>query len=194
MCECQKYIVPDERLKRMITFVIIMALINLALGITRGIFFGLNYMLYDLISCLMLFLAIQTLLYIYMSVFLFIAILNAFIVFVLIGIVVQQVIGGGQLPVGNDAKENWGFGINVFAFVYYIFGIITLFPIYREMKAQLVQGYANQADPERPADQQPVSGYNPPSSQNVSNNQGGSSQPSTGFRAFSGRGQVLGGN
>lgn len=192
MCECQKYIVPDDRLKRMTTFVIIMALINLALLILRAIFFGLDYMLYDLIPCLMLFLAIQTLLYVYMSFFLFIALLNAFIGFVMLGIVVQQVIGGGQLPIGNNSKENWGFGINVFAFVYYIFGIITLFPIYREMKAQLVQGSAqSQADQERPANQQ-ASDYRPPGS--VSNNQGGSSQPSTGFRAFSGRGQAVGGN
>mmetsp|Transcript_679 Transcript_679/g.672 ORF Transcript_679/g.672 Transcript_679/m.672 type:complete len:211 (+) Transcript_679:42-674(+) len=210
MCECNKYFEPDDKLRRMLVFLWIILGINFVLGILSAIFCSLGMCLYIFIQTIILLCAIKSVLYTYLAMFVFFCLMNGFSMLIFVGIVIQQLIITDHSTL-KDSDDKVEFGIQVFTLVFSIFCIFLVFPIYREMKAQLYERVSGMpADPEqgnqRP--QQPVSSSNYRAPQ-VSNNQVNSNpvnnrpqqqpQPSTtsnnrGYVAFGGRGSAVGGN
>jgi hypothetical protein len=199
MCECQKYFEPNEKLKKMLNLVLIIMFINIILFILLAIFLGFSMCFEMIIQTLVLFCAYQSVLYTYIAMYIFFGLFNAFLVFRVVGIVIQQIIieGSSTLQTGSQYA---GFSILLVTLVFQIFAIIVLFPVYKEMKAQLYERTLGvSVDPEVSSDRNDSinddrniqggnsSQYNPPVSNNQSNN-------NRGFVPFGGRGTAVGGN
>lgn len=205
MCECQKYFEPDVKLKKMLTLVLIIMLINILLTILTAIFIGFSMCFELLMQALVLFCGFQSLLYTYVAMFIFFGLLNGFLVFRIVGIIIQQTIIEGSSPL-QTGKQYTAFAILLVTFVFQIFAIVVIFPIYKEMKAQLYERTLGvNVDPEGGASNSDANindyaqqnmgrgerQYNPPVSNNQTNVNNNNNR---GFVAFGGRGTAVGGN
>lgn len=185
MCNTQPMMTANDKLKKMIVMVQIILIVNLASSFLR-LFLNPSDMLIDLIGVLFLYLAVQTLYFIYMGIYILLGLLNSVLLFVYCGTLFQMVI---QKTLGDIAPEvPKRLGISLYLFVFYVFAIIFTYPVYKEMKAQLMESFGGGASID---------------SRNYSANQDQERvQPSeasqnsrTGrFQAFAGRGVAVGGN
>jgi hypothetical protein len=192
MCNLQAVIVPNEKLKKMLIFAKIILIINILSAFVR-LLIRPSDMIYDLFTSLFLFMAYNSVYFIYMAIYLIFCFFNTIFLFISSGIILQMLI---QNTLG-ELKGSAGLvlGVQLYLFVFYIFAIIFTFPLYKEMKAQFLENAGllggdsrDQADVERP------SRYN-----NIGNNQASSNASqqnaqsnSGGFVPFSGRGVAVG--
>jgi hypothetical protein len=195
MCECSPQFQPNEKLKRQLKLVLILMIIGAIPGI--GFFFLKlsNLGISVLIALLFLFCGYQSLLYYYLSLYIFLTLFTTFMLFILFGIVLQQEFLGAESPL-KDTVDYVQFGFVIFTFLYNIFSIIFIFPIYKEMRAQLFEvvlsgrlGAGGDMENQNGSQERQIpimnnQQNNPPESQ--SNNRGG-------FTAFTGRGTAVGG-
>jgi hypothetical protein len=208
MCECQKYFEPDAKLKKMLILMLIIMIINVLLTILTAIFIDFSMCFELLIQVLVLFCGYQSLLYTYLAMYIFFGLLNGFLVVRVVGIIIQQTIieGSSQLQTG---KQYTAFSILLVTLVFQIFAIVLIFPIYKEMKAQLYERTLGVSlDPENVSNENNNSNnineeqqqqnayigrgdtqYNPPATYNQVN-----SSNNRGFVAFGGRGTAVGGS
>jgi hypothetical protein len=206
MCECSPVFVADEKLKKMLTIVLIILVLNGIIGILTGIFINWSMAFQILINVLILFCAYNSLRYTYVSIYIFFTMLNAFTVFIFVGIQIQQILLVGQSGIKKTA-DYVAFSLLLFTLVFDVFSIIFVFPAYREMKAQFYEHSTGQrVDPEEGENRNTNSAYNPPgvvsnnqtnnntNTNTNDNNNNNSSSNNTGFRAFQGRGTAVGGN
>jgi hypothetical protein len=185
MCNTQPVITGNEKLKKMIVMVQIILIINLVSSFLR-LFLNPSDMIMDLFGVLFLYLAAQTLYFLYMAIYILLSLLNALLLFVNCGTLMQMVI---QKTLGDLAPLiPRVLGISLYLLVFYVFAIIFTYPVYKEMKAQLMESfgggssidsrnYSASQDQERPQ------------STDASQN-----SRATRFQAFAGRGVAVGGN
>lgn len=187
MCsmEIKPYFSPDAKLVIMLRFVAFMAFMNFAVCLLRAFTVGLGFFGFDLFTTLVLFLAYRTLLYLFMVLFVIGSLFNAFFLCAYIGIAVQQAILGQDLPF-SSSKDYLAFGVSIFCFAFYLFGIATMYPVLVEMKAQFL-GETASINPSGD-----VIGI---SSNGLDNDKDKDIRPvSTQFKPFSGKGNPVGGN
>lgn len=197
MCECSPQFQPNEKLRRQLKLVLILMIIGAIPGI--GFFFLKlsNLGISVLIALLFLFCGYQSLLYYYLSLYIFLTLFTTFMLFILFGIVLQQEFLGAESPL-KDTVDYVQFGFVIFTFLYNIFSIAFIFPIYKEMRAQLLEavlggGFGAGGDMENQNGSQereaPIMNNQPlqnnPPATNNNNNRGG-------FTAFAGRGTAVG--
>jgi hypothetical protein len=187
MCRIEPILQSDSKLQKMLLFAKIILIINLLSSFLR-LFLTPSDMLFDLISCLFLFLAYNSVYFIYMAFYLIFSLINSVSLFIKSATVFQMII---QDTLGDfRSKVAVYLGVSLYLLVFYIAAIFFTYPTYKEMKAQLFESLGggsglnsrilnrnSQVDQERPQQ---------PSSQD-SNNIG------RGFQAFSGRGVQVGG-
>lgn len=182
MCNIQPVLVPDAKLSKMLVLSKIFLFINIAVGVLRLVSTSKQYIVSDLMSCLFLFYSIFSVLYICLAIYIVFNLINSFILCIDIATYLQMLIQHEPIQI-----KNYELGITLFIFIFYISTIFFHFPIYKEMKAQLLSSMGligvapdmnsrlnNRQDEERAA--------NP----NTNNNRS--------FNAFSGRGVAVGGN
>jgi hypothetical protein len=185
MCNTQPIMTGNEKLKKMVVMVQIILIINLVSSFLR-LFLNPSDMIMDLFGILFLFLATQTLYFIYMAIYILVCLYNAVMLFVRCGILIQMVIQktlGDLAPVVPKIL-----GISLYLFVFYVFAIIFTYPVYKEMKAQLMESFGGGAS---------VDSGNYSAAQDQERPQPTESSQSSragGFQAFAGRGVAVGGN
>lgn len=188
MCNCEPVLQPDDKLKRMITLARILLLIHLISSFSRIFMNDAGSLLSDFLCCLFLFIATTTIFFMYMAIYIFFCLLNTFYLFLQIGFVIQRSIQGLEY----SSKVILQLCFTIYLFVFYIFAIVIAFPIYKEMRAQMIGlGTAyrnmNQEDRERP---------NASSNANANVQRQSESAPTgqnrAGFAAFQGRGVQVG--
>lgn len=137
MCECNPVLNPNNKLKGQLKLVLIFIIIGLILSILLLIFifdnFGLGMI--GLIGTLLLFCSYKTYLYVYLVIYIIISLFNSIQLFFLVGLFIQIELQGFK-----GSRDYFVFGLIIFTFFYYVFSIIFLFGIYKEMKAQLYEG------------------------------------------------------
>lgn len=140
MCECNPVLNPNNKLKGQLKLVLIFIIIGLILSILLLIFifdnFGLGMI--GLIGTLLLFCSYKTYLYVYLVIYIIISLFNSIQLFFLVGLFIQIELQGFK-----GSRDYFVFGLIIFTFFYYVFSIIFLFGIYKEMKAQLYEGGAS---------------------------------------------------
>lgn len=173
---------PNEKLQKMLTFVKIILIINFLSSILR-IWININELFYDLICALFLMMAYFSVYFIYMAMYEIFCLFNGFFLFVKLAIFLQVLL---QMPDYKiNSKQVVSLSFTIYLFVFYIFAVIITYPVYKEMKAQLMEGvgggsYRSSADQSSAGNAQP--------DQERPDNSGGR------FVAFSGRGVPLGGD
>jgi hypothetical protein len=190
MCNIQQVLQPDANLTKMLGFIKIILIINLLSSFLR-IFLNPSDMIYDLFCTLFLFLAYNSVYFLYMAVYIIFSLVNSVLLFIKSATIFQMLI---QNTLG-DAKSRVPLvlGISLYLLIFYIFAIIFTYPVYKEMKAQLMENFGGEAtgarsyqrqndDEERPG---AVVRNLPATTTTTSNN--------AGFQAFSGRGVAVGG-
>jgi hypothetical protein len=179
MCNCQPVIQGDGKLKKMIIFVQIILIVNLVSSFLR-LFLNPSDIILDLFGVLFLYLASQTLYFIYMGIYIILSLYNTVMLFISCGTLFQMLIQGtlGDLKPAIPKI----LGISVYLLVFYIFAIVFTYPVYKEMKAQLMEGFGGGAAVGS-------ANYN-----RVNDEERPSTDPSSrGFQAFAGRGVAVGG-
>ena len=193
MCNLQAVIQPNEKLKKMLVFVRIIILLNIISAFAR-LLIRPSDMIYDLFTSLFLFMAYNSVYFIYMAIYIIFCFFNVVLLFINSGIILQMLI---QKTLG-ELKDSVGLilGVQLYLLVFYIFAIIFTFPIYKEMRAQLLEMYgALGSSGEGPSNAQPDQ-ERPSSYNNISSNPNTQEQQATnsrgGFVPFSCRGQAVG--
>lgn len=191
MCDCSPQFTPNEQLKKQLTLVLILQFIML--GIIIAFFvcglvsIGISY----LIMLLFLFASYKSILFFYLSLYIFLTLINSFQMFISIGIVLQQDILQDSNVFKNN-KDLVGFGFCVFGLILNIFSIAILFPIYKEMKAQyIVASSGNNGLSDAENNNSQLLNQRNNDNNTVVSNQTNNRQ---GFSAFQGRGTALGGS
>ena len=179
MCQMQQSIEPDAKLKKMIGFLKILLAINVVVVIAHMIIAikegkGSNALM-EFFCCMLLLMAIAYVNYMGMGLFIFFALYNSVFIFIDIGTFFQVMIIKPK-----EHPSYYKLGVDTFAFCFFVFAIIIGFPVYKEMKAQYLGSIG--AGGSAPRDEENYG--HPPASTNTSSN----------FRAFSGRGVAVGGN
>lgn len=191
MCECSPQFEANTRLKKQLKIVLVLMIIGGLLSIAFFILQSFSMGFSILIALLFLFCGYQSLLYYYLSLYIFLTLFTSFLLFVSVGIVIQQELLNAQ-PL-SETSQLVLFGFILFTLLYNIFSIIFIFPIYKEMRAQLYEmalGAGGQAGGDE-ENQNRVPMVNNQRSENApssNNNQ------RSGFQAFAGRGTALGGS
>lgn len=201
MCTFQPSINPDAKLLKQINFLKIIFGLNLLI-VLGHIIISINNktnlsssgsnIIIELFACLFLFMAIQCYNFVGAGVFVVFSLYCSVILFVEIGTFFQVVYLCGYNDTKNISVLYAKLGVDTFAFVFYVFAIIVIFPIYREMKAQYLDGigrggesseqdYANRRNYEENDEER-------------NNNVEPAPRRQPGFVPFSGRGVAVGGS
>lgn len=195
MCNIQRVLQPDANLTKMLGFIKIILIINLLSAFLR-IFLNPTDMIYDLLCSLFLFLAYNSIYFLYMAVYIIFSLVNSVLLFIKSATIFQMLL---QNTLGDTkSKVPIILGISLYLLIFYIFSIIFCYPVYKEMKAQLMgnsgsgasvggQNYSRHNDDERP----PATNRNQPTSPTQATVT--TTTSNSGFQAFSGRGTQVGG-
>lgn len=199
MCTFQASINPDAKLLKQINFIKIIFGLNLLVIIGHIIISIYNKtnvsspgstIIVELFACLFLFMAIQCYNFVGAGVFVVLSLYCSVILFVEIGTFFQVVYYNENINLQNNILPLlYGkLGVDTFAFVFYVFSIIVVFPIYREMKAQYLEGVGRGGggEPSEVYDDRGNYGENDHAEQ-PQRRQGG-------YVPFSGRGVAVGGS
>jgi len=183
MCDLRQVLQPNEKLQKMLGFLKFILILNLISAILR-IFINPSDMLYDLFCTLFLFLAYNTVYFIYAAIYMIFSLVNAVYLFVSCGTVLQMYLQGTLGEFGRKAPLF--LGISLYLLIFYIFALMIVFPAYKEMKAQLMDSFRGPENTLR---------LNSNPSNNRSNNDEEIPAPAQnrGFVAFSGSGVAVGG-
>ena len=182
MCRLQQTIEPDAKLKKMIDLLKIVLTINIIIIISHTIISfqksesGTSVFM-EIISCLFLFMGINSVNYIGVGLFILFSLYNGVFLFMELGTFFQVLFLSG---ISSSNDRYWKLSIDTFAMCFYLFSNAVAFPIYKEMKAQYLEsiGFGQREEQEN----------NNIGSINDNDNH------NEGFRAFSGRGVAVGGN
>ena len=181
MCDLRPVLQPDAKLKRILNFLKIIFLLNIIAAILR-LYVNPSDMFYDLICAFLIFLAYNTVYFLYAAIYIIISLINSVYLFINCGVVIQMII---QDTIDkNKDKVPLFLGISLYLFIFYIFSIIITYPAYREMKAQLLDSFTGAV-----ANQQ----LNPPDNRQQNVDAERPSQNRSGFAAFRGQGVAVGG-
>lgn len=183
MCNLTPVIAPNEKLTKMLIFVKIICIINILAAILR-IFTKPSDMLFDIFCALFLFLAFNTLSYIYAAIYIIFALMNTFYLFIACGIIFQMMIQGNLGEI--KSRVPIVLSISLFLFIFYIFAIIFIYPVYKEMRAIQSESRGTGVQPAMGG-----AGINQRLNANADVERSTNTQ-ATG--AFTGRGTVVGGN
>ena len=133
MCQCDPMFQPTRKLENQLKLALALIIIGIVLAILNFIVY-FSYGFNVLLCVLFLFLAYRTLFYIYMTLFILFSLYNSVQLFIIIGTFLQA-----SLQYDDYTINYFNFSISLFTFIYYIFGIIFLFGVFKEMKAQFVE-------------------------------------------------------
>jgi hypothetical protein len=162
---------PDANLTKMISFARIILVFNLVVALLRFFTSNPGDMLYDLICSLFLMLAVFSFYFIYTALYVICALLNSIYLLISIAIFIQVMLFNNKIGTGDIVVIS----VTIFILVFYIFAIMFTFPMYKEMKAQMLGVIGAPVDQSAAQDEErPESGSR--------------------FAAFSGRGVAVGGN
>lgn len=196
MCTFQASINPDAKLLKQINFIKIIFGLNLLVILGHiiisiynksGISSSGSNIIVELFACLFLFMAIQCYNFVGAGVFVVFSLYCSVILFVDIGTFFQIVYYSSNPLDEKSIPVLYGkLGVDTFAFVFYVFAIIVVFPIYREMKAQYLEGVGQGGEaPE---------GYDDRRDYEENNHVEPAPRRQGGFVPFSGRGIAVGGS
>lgn len=183
MCDLRQVIQPDDKLQKMLVFLKFILILNIISAIMR-IFINPSDMLYDLFCALFLFLAYNTVYFIYAAIYIIFSLVNSVYLFVSCGTILQMYL---QATLGEYGKKApLVLGISLYLLIFYIFAIIMVFPAYREMKAQLMDSFRGPENTLR-------LNSNPGNRADADVERPDASQSRGGFVAFRGSGVAVGG-
>lgn len=134
MCQCDPMFVPTQRLQNQLKLTIAFLFIGIVVTILNFIVFTPSMGFNVLLCVLFLFLAYRTIFYIYMTVFILFSLYNSIQLFIIIGTTIQA-----EIQFDDYNIPYFPFGVALFTFTYYVFGIIFLFGVFKEMKAQFIE-------------------------------------------------------
>lgn len=165
---CQEVIKPNEKLKRLYILLKFIIIFNIILLILQAYISEIPPSFTDFFNILFLILAIMTGFYIYAVFYIFFNLFNVITSFVTLGTIIQRYF------LNNEEIQETLLIFGIVSFLFYIFSIYIVFNTYKEMKAILLDnGGPNNFSQEL----------------NERNN-----EPSSNFKAFSGKGVVVGGS
>ena len=176
MCNFQPVLIPDAKLSKMLVLSKIFIFINIAVGVLRLFSTTKQYAFSDLTSCLFLFFSVFSIFYIYMAFYIVFSLFNSIYLCINIATYFQMLIQ--HEPIQTKTYE---LGITLFIFIFYISTIFFHFPIYKEMKAQLLSNMG-------------LMGVAPDMNSRQDQERAPNNNNNRGFSAFSGRGVAVGGN
>jgi hypothetical protein len=173
----RQYVQPDSKLSKMVSFGKIILIVNIIISFVR-LFIRPADMLYDLICAMFLLMAVFYIYFVYMAIYVIFALFISFYLVIGLSIKVQF-----MLQTGKQEKNDFVvLALTIFLLVFYVFAIIFTFPMYKEMKAQLM-GDGNAYRPQVDA-----------SGNRAGDDQERGQSGDRGFAAFSGRGVAVAGN
>ena len=164
---CQEVIQQNKKLKKMYIVLKLIIILNIILVILQIYVIEVTPSFTDFFNILFLILIIMTGFYLYAVLYIFFNLFSVITSFVSLGIIIQRYI------LNNEEIQEKLLIFNIICFIFYIFSIYIVFPTYKEMKAILLENGSNNLSQEL-------------------ENRFNSSVNS--FKAFSGRGIVVGGS
>ena len=164
---CQEVIQPNRKLKKMYIVLKLIVILNIILIILQIYVIEVTPSFTDFFNILFLILAIMTGFYLYAVFYIFFNLFNVITSFVSLGIIIQRYI------LNNQEIQQKLLLFSIISFIFYIFSIYIVFFTYKEMKAILLENSSNNLSKEL------ENRYN---------------SPVYSFKAFSGRGVVVGGS
>ena len=133
----RQVIQPDEKLAKMMAFAKIILIINVVISIMRIFLNSVGDMIYDLICSLFLMMASFSIYFLYMAMYQIFCLINSFIIFIKIALVIQIIIQIGS----SGSNEIVYLSLSIFIFTFYVFAIIFTYPMYKEMRAQAMESF-----------------------------------------------------
>ena len=164
---CQEVIHPNKKLKKMYIVLKLIVIFNIILMVLQAYIIEVAPSFTDFFNILFLILIIMTGFYLYAVLYIFFNLFSVITSFVSLGIIIQRYI------LNNEEIQQKILIFSIISFIFYIFSIYIVFPTYKEMKAILLENGSNNLSQEL-------------------ENRFNSSVNS--FKAFSGRGIVVGGS
>lgn len=180
MCNFNRVIGPNAKLIKMLGFAKILLIVNLLSSILR-VWIRPTDILFDLLCCLFLWLGNNTLYFMFTALYVIFSLINVVYLFINCAMIFQMMI---QKTLGNT-NITIPLCFSLYLLVFYTFAIIFIYPMYKEMKAQLIDLVTG-------------SSYRPVSSEradveNANTNNNNTNDPtSTRFVPFRGRGVQVG--
>ena len=165
---CHEVIQPNEKLKKMYIVLKLIVIFNIILLIIQTYIIESPSSFTDFFNILFLILAIMTGFYLYAVFYIFFNLFNVITAFVSVGTIIQRYI------LNNEEIQQKILIFNIVCLLFYILAIYIVFNTYKEMKALLIDGGGNNNLSQELEDK---------SNENKSN-----------FKAFSGKGVVVGGS
>lgn len=207
MCNIQPVLQADAKLNKMLVLVKIILIVNLFSCFLR-IFLNPSDMIFDLFGCLFLFLAYNSVYFLYMAMYIIFSLINSVMLFISCATVFQMLI---QKTLGSLLSHiPLILGISLYLFIFYTFAIIFTYPVYKEMKAQLMESFGggvgvggrtfNRMNDEERGERNTGNNGNAGNNENTGHTYTNTNVNSTGntssgrFQAFAGRGTAVGGN
>jgi hypothetical protein len=135
----QQYLIPNERLKKLLTLLKIIGFINFGVAFLRIINQDFFSLMFDLINVFILYMAYSSVFFMCMAMYIIFSFMRCFYLFLDLAIFVQSNIMGYP----NQNSDYVSFGVNLFIFFFYCTAIFFTFKIYKEMKAQFYERYSS---------------------------------------------------
>lgn len=202
MCQCDAMFQPTQRLENQLKLALAFIVIGIILAVLNFIAFIYSFGLNVLLCVLFLFLAYRTKFYVYMTIYILFSLYNSIQLFIIIGTYIQA-----SLQYSDFSINYFNFSVALFTFTYYIFGVMFLFGVYKEMKAEFVENASGARSNGFGFNDERERQENQVSNNQVSNNRERNERNSDerddnyrppqqrgGFVAFGGRGTAVGGN
>lgn len=136
MClELQEIMLPNQRLCKMLNFLQFFSVLNFLVSLSRLATDNPFNIIYDFISIVLLYVSYTTSYYMFMGLFVIDCLFNCFMLFISFSMIIQKLISTKFLT-NTDFVS---FGIYLLLFFFYVIAIFFTFPIYKEMKAQMLE-------------------------------------------------------
>ena len=205
MCNCQRAFEPSPQLEKSLFMIKIICVINVIVVILHIYPLNANIMM-DILSCILIFLAYNSLLFYYSQIYILISCINLIFMIDSVGTFFQKVYASKVDTKTLTGVEYYSIGVNSFSLVFYVFAIAMVFSFYKEIRAQYYEnaGVNFGDNVEQPANNN-INGnenrapwannaINNNNYNNNNNNYNNNNNQQRGFVAFSGRGVRVGGN
>ncbi|MCQ2816231.1 MAG: hypothetical protein MJ252_03085 [archaeon] len=138
MCQCQRAFEPNPELEKSLVLLKIIGIINVLIAILH--IYPMNSAgLMDIISCILILLAYNTLLFYYAQIYILLCCIDFIFMIDSIGVFFQRVFSPNSTVKTMSTSEYIALGINTFSLVFYIFAIFIVFKLYKEMRAQFYE-------------------------------------------------------
>ena len=165
---CHEVIQPNEKLKKMYIVLKLIVIFNIILLIIQTYIIESPSSFTDFFNILFLILAIMTGFYLYAVFYIFFNLFNVITAFVSLGTIIQRHL------LNNEEIKQKIFIFNIVCLIFYILAIYIVFNTYKEMKTLLIDGGGNNNLSQELEDK--------------------NNETKTNFKAFSGKGVVVGGS